>query len=353
MALIASACRWESTVHLATSLQSVGFDIGFLAPAGHPVGASIFSRSRVMLSFFRPSHSLNAAIESLEPDIVIPTDEVMVVLLHQLYRDDPTKRALIQRSLGTPVSFGMILSRVGLADVARAEDIDLPPTGRITSERDLNNWISRHGLPAFLKIDGTWGGAGVIRIETASESARAFRRLHGFLRLPRALGRAALHRDATRLSLRRANLEISIQSEVAGVPANCAVTAWGGELLACIAVAALTTRAPTGASTVVRVLHNHPMRDICRRIVRRLGLSGLVGFDFVLEKATGRAILIELNARATQTTYLRLGDGADPAEALRASVTRQPVRAAPPMFDCDVIELFSQPPMKEPSPIPD
>jgi hypothetical protein len=326
---------------LATSLRAVGFEIGFLAPAAHPVDAESHTFTRVVLNSLRPSRSLEKAIGLLKPDIVIPADEVMVLLLHQLHRTRPGLRELIERSLGAPESFGITLSRVALADIARQEQIETPPSARVRSERDLADWALPARLPAFVKADGTWGGAGVIRAETLGECLRAYRRLRGFYALPRIVWRLA-NRDVTRLPLRSAGFEVSIQSEAAGVPANCAVAAWRGEMVACIAAVAIRTNGSTGASTVIRLLGNHPTRDICRLLVRRLGLSGLVGFDFIIDQATGRPFLIELNARATQTSYLRLGEGSDPAEALRAAVMGEPARATPPMSESDIIELFPQ-----------
>ena len=64
-----------------------------------------------------------------------------------------------------------------------------------------------------------------------------------------------------------------------------------------------------GSASVRRFIHNPEISDLTvKKMVSRLGLSGLVGFDFILEERTGRPHLIELNARATQTCHLRLGE---------------------------------------------
>ena len=54
------------------------------------------------------------------------------------------------------------------------------------------------------------------------------------------------------------------------------------------------------------VVEGVQMKAAARAIVRHLGLSGMCGFDFVLD-ATGAAHLIEINPRATQVNHLRLG----------------------------------------------
>jgi predicted ATP-grasp superfamily ATP-dependent carboligase len=50
-------------------------------------------------------------------------------------------------------------------------------------------------------------------------------------------------------------------------------------------------------------------------------LSGLVGLDFVIEDSTGRAFLIEINPRATQTCHLQLGSRSNLCAALCASLS--------------------------------
>jgi predicted ATP-grasp superfamily ATP-dependent carboligase len=337
LALIASAFRWASAVRIAKSLSAVGFDVGFLGPVGHPIDTASFAGRRIVLNPFRPTRSLADAIARLKPDIVIPGDEIIVVLLHELYRDKPDLRDLIERSLGAPENYGKTVSRVALAEIARQEGIAVPRTINLAAKGDLAAPLA---LPAYVKLDGFCGGAAVVRVETTADAVRAYRRLHGFLGIPRTAWRIAVHGDTTRLPLRRARMKVSIQEEVVGKSANCAVAAWRGEMLACVEVMALQTHGPTGSSSVVQVLRDQPMREACRRLVKRLGLSGLVGFDFIIEAATGRAVLIELNPRATQTCHLRLGVGADPPEALRAAVTQEAVRETPPIFETDIIELF-------------
>ena len=77
-------------------------------------------------------------------------------------------------------------------------------------------------------------------------------------------------------------------------------------------------------------------------MVRRLNLSGLHGFDFMLEAHTGNAHLIEINPRATQVGHLALGPGRDLPAALYAALCGEPVHAAPKVTENDVIALFPQ-----------
>jgi hypothetical protein len=62
----------------------------------------------------------------------------------------------------------------------------------------------------------------------------------------------------------------------------------------------------------------------------------------MLEKETGNAYLIEINARATQIGHLALGPGRDLPAALYAAVTGNMVQPAPKLTEKDTIALFPQ-----------
>src|SRR5208283_1453997 len=101
---------------------------------------------------------------------------------------------------------------------------------------------------------------------------------------------------------------ISLQHYVRGVPANRATVCWQGEVLAGLSVEAVETNTETGFATVVRVVDLPEMADSARVLARTLGLSGFIGFDFIIEAATGRAVLLEMNPRPTQTCHLSFDD---------------------------------------------
>jgi len=73
-----------------------------------------------------------------------------------------------------------------------------------------------------------------------------------------------------------------------------------------------------------------------------MGLSGLCGFDFMLEADTGNAYLIEINPRATQVGHITLGFGHDLPAALYGAVSGRPGQVAPPVTENDTIVLFPQ-----------
>jgi predicted ATP-grasp superfamily ATP-dependent carboligase len=96
----------------------------------------------------------------------------------------------------------------------------------------------------------------------------------------------------------------------------------------------------TGPSTVLRLIDNADMAFAAEKMVRRLGLSGIVGFDFMLEFQTSNAHLVEINPRATQVGHLELGLGRDLPSALYAALSGEIVREAPRVTEKDTITLF-------------
>jgi predicted ATP-grasp superfamily ATP-dependent carboligase len=82
------------------------------------------------------------------------------------------------------------------------------------------------------------------------------------------------------------------------------------------------------------------MSTAVKKIVRRLGLSGFAGFDFVIEHSTGKPFLIEINPRATQTSHLQLGIRGDLAAALCAAVSGSPMPNRPSVTAREAIVLW-------------
>jgi hypothetical protein len=109
---------------------------------------------------------------------------------------------------------------------------------------------------------------------------------------------------------------VSIQRFIEGRAANRAVACWQGRTLAGISALALQSQGDTGPATVVRIVENAQMTESARRLVESLGLSGLCGFDFVIERDSGVAWLIEVNPRATPVCHLALGSAQDLPVAL-------------------------------------
>ena len=227
-------------------------------------------------------------------------------------------------------------------ELAREEGIRVPKTEIIETQEDLKNWVERAGFPTVLKADGTSGGEGVRMVRTTAEAQLAFRKLQAPPMLARAVKRALVDQDRTLLrpSLLRQRPTVNVQSFVAGHEATSTIACWKGTVLASLHFEVLRKCSAAGHATVVRLIENSEMSSAVEKVVAGMGLSGLYGFDFMLEAGTGHAYLIEINPRATQVGHITLGAGRDLPAALYGAVSGHPTRVAPAITEKDTIALF-------------
>jgi biotin carboxylase len=226
--------------------------------------------------------------------------------------------------------------------LARAAGIRAPETAVIESLDGLRAWVALYGLPAVLKADGTCGGRGVRIAGNPQEAEVAFQQLNSPPELLRTVKRSVFDQDWSLLEpcLRRTLPTVNIQRFVPGPDATITVACWQGEVLASIAVEVLKTCKPKGPASVVQLIVNPEMQSAAEILVHRLGLSGLLGFDFVLDQATGTAHLIEMNPRATPTAHLALGTGRDLPAALGAAMLGAALPETESITARDRIALF-------------
>lgn len=110
--------------------------------------------------------------------------------------------------------------------------------------------------------------------------------------------------------------------------------------MASISVEVLRTWKPKGPASVVRLIDNEGMLTTARKLAGRLKLSGLCGLDFLVERDTRKAHLIEMNPRATQICHLALGYGHNLPAALAACLAEETASDSISVTEHDVIALF-------------
>jgi hypothetical protein len=351
--LLTSTCWWPSVARLALSLAEAGCIVSAVCPArGHPLKAVSAVHQLFHYSPTDPLGALSDAISAAQPDIIVPCDDRAVLHLHQLHarHSSPSGRngtplhdlaRLIERSLGDPSGFATVRARYPLLSMARAAGVRIPETAELNSADDVDGWLSRHGLPCVLKVDGSWGGNGVRVAECSSEAHQAFDGLARPCPSWIALKRYIIDRDPYWLaeSRRRVTGAVSVQEHISGRPANCAVFCWEGRVLAGIAVEVLQTQQPGRPATIVQVVDRPEMLQSAHVLARCLKMSGFFGLDFMIDSATDVAQLIELNARPTPLCHLRLGPGRDLVGALTSTLSGRPILASR-VTDAEVIAYF-------------
>jgi formate-dependent phosphoribosylglycinamide formyltransferase (GAR transformylase) len=350
--LLVSTSRWFATARLAMAFGALDCDVEAVCPHDHPVSrtgaVSAIHRFRPL----RPVQSIARAIERSRPDLLIPCDDLATICLHRLH--DRAARAgtsagdatcaLLVRSLGSASAFDVVGARSSLMTLAQRHGVRVPLTSVTATVADLNAWVREQGVPTVLKADATCGGRGVRIAETPVEAAAAWQALNAPPSAARAIKRFVVNRDGNYIlpCVQRTYGVVNTQRFIRGQDANVTVACWQGKVLASVSAAVLRTTEPHGPASVVELIANSEMTTAVEKIVSALGLSGLAGFDFIIEDHSGFAYLIELNPRATQMGHLPLDNGRDLPRALLAALTGTANRDRPAATTKNVIALFPQ-----------
>lgn len=340
--LLCAALWWPTSSRLAMAFHKAGCRVSAICPTGHPIRKTSGVHRTFRYRGLDSLGSLRAAIRVSNPYIVVPCDDGAVWQLHALHEAEPELRALIERSLGAPAAYSLLESRSLTLQVAAELGIRVPRTRSVESTAELHapdlEW------PAVLKIDGTWGGDGVVPVESPEQAATVFPSLFGARRASIAWKQflANRHPLARWLWLRRHDSTATLQKFIPGRQATTMFACWNGEVLASVTVEVLATKAPGGAATVLRLLRNDEIERASRLMARRLELSGFYGLDFILEEGADAAFLIEMNPRATQLGHLNVNPEGNLAEVLVAKLANRPTAASPEslLIQNSVIALF-------------
>jgi hypothetical protein len=355
--LIVTTAPSFSPARLAMAFARTGCSVTAVCLPGHPLGKTRAVDRILPYNWLRPLWSIRSAIASASPDLLVPSDDLATLHLHELYRQEERRGKaggpiceLIEQSLGTSASFPLVYARAELLRLALEEGIRVPKTEVITGRQDLEKWTGCMGFPTVLKANATSGGDGVRIVQTFEEAERAFRVLQAPPLVARAVKRALLDQDLALLwpALRRKRYVVNAQVFVAGREATSAVACWRGKVLASLHFEVLKKQDSGGPSTVLRLINSPEISVAAEKLVRRLKLSGLHGFDFMLEEQSGDPYLIEINPRATQVGHLTLGAGRDLPGALYGALCGEAVQLAPKLTENDTIALFPQEWLRDP-----
>jgi hypothetical protein len=328
--LLVTTVEWTSTARYAGGFSAASWSVDALCPRGAPVSLSRYIGEWHAYRPLLALESLRRALGKSEPDLVVACDDRAISHLLRLYREELRACgegskivALLRRSFGAPENFATMMSRAGSMQTAAKIGIRAPETISVTSEEELGLTLSRLGLPAVLKVDGSWGGDGVVVVRSEDEALAAFRRLLRPASRLRNIARALKRRDTHYLSaaLSPPPQHISVQKFVAGRSAASAFACWRGEMTGALYYDVLVADGAIGPPNVIRRVDCPQMAEASRCVATHFGLSGIFGLDFIRDEA-GDVHLIEINPRTTQGGTLAFGEGRDLPSALAASVTQ-------------------------------
>jgi glutathione synthase/RimK-type ligase-like ATP-grasp enzyme len=346
--LIITSGAWVSTARLSLALKSFGCNIGLHAPVSHPAFSTDVASFRSHYNALIPRAGVLRALRNFQPDFVIAADELMVLLLEEIWQAEPAGsplRALIQRSIGGEKTMLAARSRMELARVASRLDVPTPDTVELEHPRDVQAAIRELGLPLVMKADATSGGRGVRILDDAARGTAEWRRLRGPLSLARAGSRGLQYREWNHMRTwaRRELRGVTAQRFITGQERNAMALCVDGKVMACTLLEVVQTWCERGPSSVLRIIDDPAMQSAIEKTAAALGVTGFCGFDFMVEEGTGRCLLLEMNPRPTQLAHLALGPGRDLVAAyLRGVVGLEYVRDREAATYGDTIALFPQ-----------
>ena len=349
--LIATTSKWFTTARLAIAFAKLGCNVEAVCPSNNALRKTKAVRRSHLYQALYPLESFLYAIRASKPDLIVPGDDLASKHLHDLYfREDRTGAGdrklcdLIERSIGPAESFPVANARASFMQIASQEGIRVPKTAVLRDVSELERWISHSDFPLVLKADGSSSGEGVKIVHTLSEAKHAYKALQSPPSLIRVIKRVLINRDMrwVRPAFERRQSIVNVQEFIPGRDATSLVACWKGQVLAALHFEVVNKQYAYGPASVLRLIENEEIADAAEKLARRLNISGLHGFDFLLEKDTEKPYLIEMNPRATQVGHLALGSGRDLPAALTAAVCGDAVPETLKITENSTIALFPQ-----------
>jgi hypothetical protein len=208
-------------------------------------------------------------------------------------------------------------------------------------------------FPVIAKTDDAWGGRGVRFISDRLALYPAIAELSLPYGWPGRLKHLLGHLLPSRFFywLFGWPQKISIQRNIVGRPCTRAVVCWKGKVLAGITVDVLATAYEFGPATTVKIANRPDATAAAEKIVEKLGLSGFLGFDFIVDFAN-TAWFLEMNARATPICHI-CAENQDLAGSFFAQITGARPKGIYCYINQDTFTLFPYETRRAAQTIPD
>jgi biotin carboxylase len=330
--LILSLSNWFGAARLPRAFRRAGFHVSSFGFAGILLQRSQAVDEAIQLPDSTSNDALlpalMAAVERARPDIIIPTDDTTIIVLHaaaSLARAPGVSeqtRAVLKASLGELRHLATVRSRKLLAKLAASASVRQPEHATVTNETEALAFATQHGYPIVLKEEDSAAGFGVFICKDAVEVKAA---ILGSSQNPGVFSQGLL-----------------AQTFVEGRTAMRVVVAQQGRVLGGLSAIKLETwPSSTGPSTCVELIDHPEMKASAEAVVKALGYSGFASLDFMLDPSD-KAHLIELNPRPTPISHLGERFGGCLCRHLYAALRGEPSRAGEPQGLPSKVALFPQ-----------
>ena len=254
---------------------------------------------------------LLSELETGRYDVYFPSYEEIILMSH--FRD----RVLAATQTVIPETDTLLRmhDKTRLAVLAKDAGIDTPAIFTPGSMDEARELIATVDLPIAIK-------------QRASSGAAGFRQVHDRAELEK------LYCEVVRVNaLREDNLPI-LQQLIDG-PTTCTLElCQNGEVKGEVMYRGLRTMPRTGGTTVFRESISDPAcSEAVAKLVSHLNYSGLCGFDFVIDRASGRPFLVDGNCRITPAITMAYHGGCDMIEGWLRAATGEEIAPLPAARD--------------------
>ena len=308
------AIDYTAPARLPWELQQAGCRVAVIAPAGSLASYTPFVDRRVIAggqgTLGAWAELIDREIEAFDPAIVLPGDDAMVRMLLGLASSAPAgggeshsrRRALVRASLGDLERTLDAIDKTRLFELAQAIGLPVAEGGVATNLDEAQEIAARVGYPVIVRAGFGTGGAGSKRCDDPAQVRDALgtaRRPPGWM--PPVPMRHLVQRWVDGPVIVRASL------------------AWSGTEIAGTTRGRLATYpTPLGPGSAVAYAGLPDVTRATRKLVEALDATGYVGTQFIIEPATGRPLLLEINRRMVPATYGSRYAGVDLVQALAA-----------------------------------
>lgn len=308
--------EYVAPARMPRELKAAGFRVAMLAPEGAwatrtqyidmlahiPQRASLATWADVIMQLR----------QKIDPAYVLPGDDATMRALMTIAATVPadvpqsTRDAilpLIARSLGDPAHYLASVDKAGLLDIAHREGIDIPPGAAVDGIDGALRVARELGYPLIVRPTVGTAGRGVSMCEDETTLRAALAGLPAATRWTESGARAVVQRVLT------------------GARYNRAFVAWQGREIAGYTREGLE-RWPNalGAASVTRFVTRPGVAAANARLAQAIGITGFAGATYIIDSASDRACLIEINRRIVPATHAGRLAGVDLAAAFLCAV---------------------------------
>ena len=328
--LIVGLDNWHSIARLPRALQAAGFEVaalcypnGYLASTRH-LNDLFFLRSKRFGG--RICRQLVEVITRWQPHMVVPGDDRTVLFFQgmiQLHLEGKLKLApavveTLRLSFGNFDWLAEATSKQRTLQRAQKLGLKIPRFACAHSVEEAVSLAGEIGWPVVVKKSIGSSGSGVTFCDNEQQVAAIHTKYSEASRWKGKIKSRLIQARGWMLGPAwfPVDRSVKVNEAIRGNPAMIAVAAVNGKVLThAIAIKVECRPQRKGPSSVVRFIQHSGMRQAVEKLVGQWGVTGLLGFDFILAD-NGEASLIECNPRPISITYMGNLSGGDPCLAL-------------------------------------